>query len=143
MYSISHLHAGGHPFEPGRLQLRNSTRHHQGTSKLIFQLTHLSIHLVTVLHIVHRNSVAFFCEQLEINGPFFNQCQKSNIFSIHEQKQYLHVIYQGRSHTFESEGAKSTKAIFGPFCLKKWEGPSLLLLLYGQKSGGAQAPRAP
>ena len=26
LYSISHLHAGGHRFEPGRLQLRNSTK---------------------------------------------------------------------------------------------------------------------
>ena len=50
---------------------------------------------------------------------------------------------QGRSHAFESEGAQSPKAILGPFCLKKWEGPSLLLLLYGQKSGGAQAPPGP
>ena len=50
---------------------------------------------------------------------------------------------QGRSHAFESEGAQSPKAILGPFSLKKWEGPSLFLLLYGQKSGGAQAPRAP
>ena len=50
---------------------------------------------------------------------------------------------QGRSHAFESEGAKSTKAILGPFWLKKWEGPSLLLLLYGQNSWKAQAPRAP
>ena len=56
------------------------------------------------------------------------------------------VIYmpqQGRSHAFEIEGAQSPKAILGPFSLKKWEGPSLFLLLYGQKSGGAQAPRAP
>ena len=36
---------------------------------------------------------------------------------------------QGHSHAFESEGAQSPKAILGPFCLKKWEGPSLLLLL--------------
>ena len=50
---------------------------------------------------------------------------------------------QGRSHAFESEGAQSPKAILGPFSLKKWEGPSLFLLLYGQKSGGGQAPRAP
>ena len=50
---------------------------------------------------------------------------------------------QGPCHAFESEGAQSPKAILDPFCLKKWEGPSLLLLLYGQKSEGAQAPRAP
>ena len=50
---------------------------------------------------------------------------------------------QGPCHAFESEGAQSPKAILGPFSLKKWEGPSLFLLLYGQKSGGAQAPRAP
>ena len=53
------------------------------------------------------------------------------------------VQLQGRSYAFESEGAQSPKAILGPFSLKKWEGPSLLLLLYGQKSGGAQAPQAP
>ena len=53
------------------------------------------------------------------------------------------MVSQGRSHAFESEGAQSPKAILGPFSLKKWEGPSLFLLLYGQKSGGAQAPRAP
>ena len=47
---------------------------------------------------------------------------------------------QGRSHAFESEGAQSPKAILGPFCLKKWEGLSLLLLLYGQKSGGPRPP---
>ena len=48
----------------------------------------------------------------------------------------------GRSHDFESERAQSPKAILGPFCLKKWEGPSVLLLLYGQKSGG-QPPISP
>ena len=46
-------------------------------------------------------------------------------------------MHQGRSQAFESEGAQSPRAILGPFGLKKWEGPSLLLLLYGQKSGGA------
>ena len=58
-------------------------------------------------------------------------------------KQFQVLEEQGRSHAFESEGAQSPKAILGPFSLKKWEGPSLFLLLYGQKSGGAQAPRAP
>ena len=47
---------------------------------------------------------------------------------------------QGRSHAFESEEAQSPKVILDPFCLKKWEGPSLLLLLYGQKSGGLRPP---
>ena len=50
---------------------------------------------------------------------------------------------QGRRDAFESEGVESSKAILGPFCLKKWEGRSLLLLLCSQKSGGAQAPWAP
>ena len=49
---------------------------------------------------------------------------------------------QGRSHAFESEGAQTPKANLGPFCLKKWEGPSLLLLLYGQKVRGGGAPQA-
>ena len=50
------------------------------------------------------------------------------------------VDKQGRSHAFESEGAQSPKAILGPFCQKEWEGPSLLLLLYGKKSGGPPGP---
>ena len=52
-------------------------------------------------------------------------------------------LEQGRSHAFESEGAHSPTAILGPFSLKKWEGPSLFLLLYGQKSGRAQAHQVP
>ena len=50
---------------------------------------------------------------------------------------------QGRSHVFESEGAQSPKVISGPFYLKEWEGPKILLLLFGLKSGGARAPQAP
>ena len=53
------------------------------------------------------------------------------------------MLLQGRSHAFESEWAQYPKAILGPFGLKKWEGPSLLLLLYGQKSGEARPPQAP
>ena len=43
---------------------------------------------------------------------------------------------QGHSHSFESEGAQSLKAISGPFCLKKWEGPSLLLCTTARASLG-------
>ena len=34
---------------------------------------------------------------------------------------------QGRCHTFESGGAQAPKIILGPFCFKKWRGPTLLL----------------
>ena len=43
---------------------------------------------------------------------------------------------------FESEGAQSPKAILGSFCLKKWEGPTILLLLFGLKSEGPRSPAA-
>ena len=38
------------------------------------------------------------------------------------------VHLQGRSHAFKSEGAQAAKIILGPFDLKNWEGPNLLLL---------------
>ena len=44
------------------------------------------------------------------NQTFFQYTNKSNT--------YLHVIYQGRSHAFESEGAQFPKAILGPFAGK-------------------------
>ena len=50
---------------------------------------------------------------------------------------------QGRSHVFESEGAQSSEAIMGPSYTKKWEGQSILLLLYGPKSGGGPGPSFP
>ena len=49
--------------------------------------------------------------------------------------------WQGRSHVFESDRAQSPKAILDPYCLKKWEGPNiLLLLLFGPKSGRCEGP---
>ena len=47
----------------------------------------------------------------------------------HFHKDYLvTVCKQGRSHVFKSEGAQAAKIILGPFDLKNWEGPNLLLL---------------
>ena len=52
------------------------------------------------------------------------------------------VLGQGRSHIFESEWAQSPKVISGPFCLKIREGPNMLLLLFGLKSGGGGGGRS-
>ena len=56
---------------------------------------------------------------------------------LHDMLLVQFSTMQGRSHAFESggRGGQSPKSILGPFCLKKWEGLSLLLLLYGHKSG--------
>ena len=35
---------------------------------------------------------------------------------------------QGRSHAFKTGGAQAAKIILGPFYLKKWRGPTLLLV---------------
>ena len=70
-------------------------------------------------------------------------CLDVQVIQLKHNNQVRTIAKQGCSHAFESEEAQSPKAILGSFCLKKWEGPSLLLLLYGQKSGGAKAPRAP
>ena len=46
---------------------------------------------------------------------------------------------QGRSHAFKTGGAQAAKIILDPFHLKKWRGPTLLLLYSEPKTGGAQA----
>ena len=47
--------------------------------------------------------------------------------------------HQGHSHTFESGGAQAPEIILGPFCFKKWRGPTLLLPQSQPKTGGARA----
>ena len=54
------------------------------------------------------------CEELAIFGKY--------IESIYE------ITCQERSHTFKSGGAQAAKITLGPFCPKKWRGPTLLLL---------------
>ena len=45
---------------------------------------------------------------------------------------------QGRSHAFKTGGAQAAKIILGPFYLKKWRSPTLLLLCSEPKTRGVQ-----
>ena len=49
------------------------------------------------------------------------------------------MLMQGRSHAFKTGGAQAAKIILDPFHLKKWRGPTLLLLYSEPKTWGAQA----
>jgi len=56
---------------------------------------------------------------------------------------WMYFDWQGRSHILESLEAQSSKAIYGPFCLKNWEGSTIYyLLLFFPKSGKTRAPLA-
>ena len=45
---------------------------------------------------------------------------------------------QGRSHAFKTGGAQAAKIILHPFHLKKWRGPTLLLLQSEPKTTALQ-----
>ena len=49
------------------------------------------------------------------------------------------LLVQGRSHAFKTGGAQAAKTVLGPFYMKKWEGPTILLLWSEPKTGGARA----
>ena len=49
------------------------------------------------------------------------------------------MINQGRSHAFKTGGAQAAKTVLGPFYMKKWEGPTILLLWSELKTGGTGA----
>ena len=55
------------------------------------------------------------------------------VVSHSERKKYMYacvrcMYIQGRSHTFKTGRAQAAKIILGPFYLKKWRDPTLLLL---------------